>query len=61
MSYDIVIPARERLDNIRATLDSIYKQSITPKQVIIIDDGSDDGLDKLAKEYGYDYAKFHKA
>ena len=58
MGYGVVIPCRERLDNIKHTLDSLYKQTIAPKQVIIVDDGSEHGLEKLVRDYGYDYIRF---
>lgn len=59
MDYGIVIPSREKLVNIKTTLDSIRNQSVAPKQVIVVDDGSENGLEELLNEYNYTYIKFN--
>jgi len=42
MSYAVVIPARNEEKRIHFTLNSLKKQSIQPKKIVVIDDGSTD-------------------
>lgn len=42
-SFSVVIPLYNKADQITATLNSIVSQSLTPHEVIVVDDGSTDG------------------
>lgn len=46
-----IIPTFNRRKIICETLDSVFNQSYRPIEIIVIDDGSTDGTDKLIKEY----------
>jgi 4,4'-diaponeurosporenoate glycosyltransferase len=51
-SISIIIPARDEEANIGALLASILNQSITPREVIVVDDHSSDRTAALAAEAG---------
>jgi biofilm PGA synthesis N-glycosyltransferase PgaC len=50
LSYAIVTPARNERDNLVRLADSIRAQTHLPACWVIVDDGSDDGMDVLAAE-----------
>lgn len=39
----VIIPTRDRLGNVEAAIESVLSQSIAPEQIIVVDDGSEDG------------------
>ncbi len=47
-SYIIIMPVRNEAKFLQGTLSSIAQQTIKPKQLIIVDDGSTDGTDTIA-------------
>ncbi len=48
----VVIPTYNRKSLLKNAIDSVLKQKYSPKEIIIIDDGSDDGTEKLiCREY----------
>ena len=47
MRYVVVLPAKNEEENIRAAIESIVNQSISPVHVIVIDDGSTDGTSAI--------------
>jgi biofilm PGA synthesis N-glycosyltransferase PgaC len=49
LSYAIVTPARNERDNLRRLADSVIAQVQRPACWIIVDDGSDDGMDEVAR------------
>ncbi|RKR14054.1 glycosyl transferase family 2 [Maribacter vaceletii] len=51
MDYYIVIPAHNEEQYISYTLDSILKQSLLPKKVIIVNDNSSDDTEKIINSY----------
>lgn len=55
MIFYIIIPAHNEADVILATLDSLLKQSLKPKRIVVVDDNSTDNtfalVHKLAQEY----------
>ena len=51
-SISIIIPARDEEANIGALLASILNQSITPREVIVVDDHSSDRTAAIAAEHG---------
>jgi glycosyltransferase involved in cell wall biosynthesis len=51
-SVDVVIPALNEEQNITLCLASVARQTIRPKRIIIIDDGSSDNTTNYAKTFG---------
>lgn len=51
MGYDVVIPARNEETHLEKTLNAIRRQSIPPKKIIVVNDGSTDRTSEIAKEY----------
>jgi glycosyltransferase involved in cell wall biosynthesis len=49
LSYAIVTPARNERDNLQRLADSILAQDHRPTWWVIVDDGSDDGMDVIAR------------
>jgi glycosyltransferase involved in cell wall biosynthesis len=49
-SYAIVTPARNERDNLQRVADSIVAQEHRPAWWAIVDDGSDDGMDAIARD-----------
>lgn len=47
----VVIPAYNRSTTLRRCLDSVLGQTVTPSEVIVVDDGSTDGTADVAREY----------
>jgi glycosyltransferase involved in cell wall biosynthesis len=50
LSYALVTPARNERDNLQRVADSIVAQQHRPVWWVIVDDGSDDGMDAVARE-----------
>ncbi len=48
----VVIPTRNRAAYLRETLDSVFAQSFADFEVIVVDDGSDDGTRDLLRSLG---------
>lgn len=48
---DVVIPALNEEENIALCLDSVARQSLKPRQVILVDDGSNDRTRDYARRY----------
>jgi poly-beta-1,6-N-acetyl-D-glucosamine synthase len=55
LSYAIVTPARNERDNLRRLADSVAAQTHLPAQWVIVDDGSDDGMDVVAADLARRY------
>jgi glycosyltransferase involved in cell wall biosynthesis len=51
LNYYIVIPAHNEANFIDLTLNSIVKQTILPKQVVVVNDNSTDNTAEIIKEY----------
>ena len=51
MKLSIIIPVYRTQDTLPRCLDSILRQSFTDYEVILVDDGSDDGCPQLCDEY----------
>jgi len=49
----ICIPTYNRRDYLRETLDSVFAQTYKDYEVVVVDDGSTDGTDRMIKENGY--------
>ncbi|HSX47327.1 MAG TPA: glycosyltransferase family 2 protein, partial [Patescibacteria group bacterium] len=48
----VIIPAYNEADCIGDTITSVLNQTVKPKEVIVVDDFSDDGTGEIAKSYG---------
>ncbi len=48
-SYAIVTPARNERENLERLASSVLAQTLRPQWWIIVDDGSDDGMDQVAQ------------
>lgn len=51
LSISVLIPARNEEKRIGPLLDSLSKQTLKPKEVIVLDDSSDDGTYSLCKNH----------
>lgn len=59
-SYSIIIPAINEADYIANTILALKKQTVPPKQIVIVDGGSDDQTVKLARQTGVMVIKARK-
>ena len=50
LTYAIVTPARNERDNLQRLAESVVAQTHRPQCWVIVDDGSDDGMDAVARE-----------
>jgi biofilm PGA synthesis N-glycosyltransferase PgaC len=50
LTYAIITPARNERDNLRRVADAIVAQTTRPTWWVIVDDGSDDGMDAIAAD-----------
>ncbi len=48
----VIVPARNEADNLQELLPLLLGQTETPYEVIVVDDGSDDGTDAVAARLG---------
>ena len=47
LSCSIVIPTKNRKEDLQETFKSILKQTVSPKEVIVVDDSDDDLTEDL--------------
>jgi biofilm PGA synthesis N-glycosyltransferase PgaC len=59
LTYAVVTPARNERDNLRRLAESIVGQEHAAVAWVIVDDGSDDGMDAVADELARDYDWIH--
>lgn len=52
MDFSVLIPARNSARTLPACLQSIFDSSLKPSEVIVVDDGSEDGTGDLARSLG---------
>lgn len=52
MSVSVVIPCYNAAAFLRETLESVFRQTYAPKEIIVIDDGSTDGSAGVAAAFG---------
>ncbi len=55
MKFYIVIPAHNEQDSIGLTLDSLVRQTLLPKQIVIVNDNSTDGTQDIIEGYTSKY------
>ena len=54
MKISVVIPTFNRISLVARAIDSVLKQSLNPYEIIVVDDGSDDGTSEMIqKKYKY--------
>ena len=58
ISISVVIPAYNRAQTIRNCFDSVLKQTLSPFEIIIVDDGSTDETVKIVKSYEHPKLKY---
>ncbi len=47
----VIVPVHNRARRIRPTLDSVLEQSLPAAELVVVDDGSDDGTDEVLESY----------
>ena len=52
MLFSVVIPTYNRLPLLKEALDSVWRQTLTNYEVIVVDDGSTDGTARFARSMG---------
>ena len=52
-NISVIIPAYNRADLIEETIESVLAQSVSPHQVIVVDDGSTDGTPDVVARFGH--------
>jgi GT2 family glycosyltransferase len=52
MDISVIIPAHNRASLIPATLDSVVSQTFPPREIIVVDDGSTDDIERAMAPYG---------
>ena len=51
-SISVIIPAHNEEENLAGAIRSVMNQRIAVEQIIVVDDGSDDGTGRVAREFG---------
>ena len=59
MNISVVIPTYNRIELLKRSIDSVINQTIKPSEIIIVDDGSNDGTEAMVKKK-YDSVKLIK-
>ena len=59
MNISVVIPTYNRKDLLKRSINSVINQTIKPFEIIVVDDGSLDGTEKMIRR-NYDLVKFIK-
>jgi 4,4'-diaponeurosporenoate glycosyltransferase len=50
--FSVIIPARNEAHNLPTLLRSLVSQSVKPREIIVVDDGSSDGSADIARSFG---------
>jgi glycosyltransferase involved in cell wall biosynthesis len=51
IDISVIIPAYNRAGLIKETLRSVWSQTLPPKEIIVVDDGSTDGTAEAVQRY----------
>jgi glycosyltransferase involved in cell wall biosynthesis len=51
MDYYVIIPAHNEESYIGLTLNSLLQQSLVPKKIVVVNDNSDDGTERILDEF----------
>src|ERR1700682_6150639 len=51
LTVSVVIPLFNKVDHVRQAIQPVLAQSRRPEEVLVIDDGSTDGSDRVVQEY----------
>lgn len=57
-TLSIIIPARNEAKNIPILLDSLKKQTVLPKEILVVNDDSTDDTEEIATQYGAQVVTF---
>jgi biofilm PGA synthesis N-glycosyltransferase PgaC len=55
LTYVLITPARNEVDNIERTIQAVIRQTARPAKWVIVSDGSTDGTDEIVREYVAEY------
>ena len=50
ITLSVIIPTKDRFEDIKLCIDSILVQSVIPETVIVVDASERDGLERIIKE-----------
>lgn len=56
MNFSIVIPAHNEADVIHLTLESLTKQTLPPKQIVVVNDNSSDNTQQVVEKFTENYS-----
>ncbi|ABC31391.1 Glycosyltransferase involved in cell wall biogenesis [Hahella chejuensis KCTC 2396] len=56
----VIIPIYNRADKLREALNCIYKQTVLPGEIVVVDDGSKDDPEAVVKEFNDPRIKFKR-
>jgi biofilm PGA synthesis N-glycosyltransferase PgaC len=54
--YVVITPVRDEEEHVRSTIESMVRQTIVPKEWIVVDDGSKDRTGEIIDEYASQYS-----
>ncbi|MEZ4793243.1 MAG: glycosyltransferase family 2 protein [Gelidibacter sp.] len=57
MNFSIIIPAHNEQDSIGLTLESLVKQTLLPKKVVVVNDNSSDATQKIVEGFTAKYSR----
>ncbi|UNZ00368.1 glycosyltransferase [Zhouia spongiae] len=60
MNYYLIIPAHNEEAFLKLTLDSVVKQTLLPKKVVVVNDHSTDATEAIIDQYTNSYSYIHK-
>ena len=60
MSYWVAVVARNAAQHLPSTLYSLLHQTLKPKQLVVVDDGSNDATGEILRHYAHEYSRLVK-
>jgi poly-beta-1,6-N-acetyl-D-glucosamine synthase len=55
LTYVLITPARNEVENIERTIQAVIRQTVRPAKWIIVSDGSTDGTDEIVRKYAAEH------